>query len=166
MQVSILTPLETDWQSSCIQSAMSCSLLALSSSGGRSVKMTWKACGRSVLFERRQPPQYSPLTGAQHNTIISPSVCLCSFLLMYTKGTTDELSPVESFSKLKLTPWWPTWLVPHQFFLHRGTEYLYCKEICQTCIIHLIRCSCIRIQYLHRTFKQVNTEEDSPKYKY
>lgn len=59
--VSLLTPLETDWQSSSIQSAMSCSLLALSSSGGRSVRMTWKACGRSVLFERRQPPQCSPL---------------------------------------------------------------------------------------------------------
>lgn len=37
------TPLETDWQSNCIQSAMSCSLLALSSIGGRSVRMTWKA---------------------------------------------------------------------------------------------------------------------------
>lgn len=56
-----LTPFETDWQSNCIQSAISCSLLALSSRGGRSVKMTWKAWGRSVLFERRQPPQCSPL---------------------------------------------------------------------------------------------------------
>lgn len=62
-QVDRLTPLETDWQSSCIQSAISSSLLALSSSGGRSVRMTWKECGRSVLLERRQPPQCSPLTG-------------------------------------------------------------------------------------------------------
>lgn len=63
--ISRVTPLETDWQSSCIHSAMSCSSLALSSSGGRSVRMTWKAWGRSVLFERRQPPQCSPLLGGE-----------------------------------------------------------------------------------------------------
>lgn len=40
---------------------MSCSLLALSSSGGRSARITWKAWGRSVLLERLQPPQCSPL---------------------------------------------------------------------------------------------------------
>lgn len=56
-----LTPLETDWHSSCIHSAISCSSLALSSRGGRSVRITWKAWGRSVLFDRRQPPQCSPL---------------------------------------------------------------------------------------------------------
>lgn len=56
-----LTPLETAWQKNCIQSAMSSSLSALSSSEGRSVRITWKEWGRSVVLERRHPPHCSPL---------------------------------------------------------------------------------------------------------
>lgn len=67
-----LTPLDTAWQRCCIQSAMSASLSALSSRQGRSARMTWKAWGRSVALDLRQPPHCSPLgqrmrgeTGAQ-----------------------------------------------------------------------------------------------------
>lgn len=56
-----LTPLETAWQKYCIQSAMSSSLSALSSREGRSVRITWKEWGRSVVLERRHPPHCSPL---------------------------------------------------------------------------------------------------------
>lgn len=56
-----LTPLETAWQKYCIQSAMSSSFSALSSREGRSVRITWKEWGRSVVLERRHPPHCSPL---------------------------------------------------------------------------------------------------------
>lgn len=56
-----LTPLDTAWQRCCIQSAISASLPALSSRQGRSARMTWKAWGRSVVLDLRQPPHCSPL---------------------------------------------------------------------------------------------------------
>lgn len=56
-----LTPLETAWQKYCIQSAISSSFSALSSREGRSVRITWKEWGRSVVLERRHPPHCSPL---------------------------------------------------------------------------------------------------------
>lgn len=56
-----LTPLDTAWQRCCIQSAISVSLSALSSRQGRSARMTWKAWGRSVVLDLRQPPHCSPL---------------------------------------------------------------------------------------------------------
>lgn len=63
-----LTPLETDWQRSCIQSAISSSFSALSSNGGCSVRITWNAWGFSVLFERLQPPQCPPLQQKHNHT--------------------------------------------------------------------------------------------------
>lgn len=56
-----LTPLDTAWHRCCIQSAISASLSALSSRQGRSARMTWKAWGRSVVLDLRQPPHCSPL---------------------------------------------------------------------------------------------------------
>lgn len=56
-----LTPLDTAWQRCCIQSAISASLSALSSRQGRSARTTWKAWGRSVVLDLRQPPHCSPL---------------------------------------------------------------------------------------------------------
>lgn len=56
-----MTPLDTAWQRCCIQSAISASLSALSSRQGRSARMTWKAWGRSVVLDLRQPPHCSPL---------------------------------------------------------------------------------------------------------
>lgn len=56
-----LTPLDTAWHRCCIQSAISASLSALNSRQGRSARMTWKAWGRSVVLDLRQPPHCSPL---------------------------------------------------------------------------------------------------------
>lgn len=56
-----LTPLDTAWHRCCIQSAISASLSALSSRQGRSARTTWKAWGRSVVLDLRQPPHCSPL---------------------------------------------------------------------------------------------------------
>lgn len=125
-----LTPLETDWQSNCIHSAMSCSSLALSSSGGRSARMTWKAWGRSVLFERRQPPQCSPLLWEEKRSF-------SSFSSLPDK-TPRQVRQLRQFLDVKkfdfmnikedLTPWWWTSEVWHQFSLHTGKGYHCCER--------------------------------------